>query len=52
MKLFTAYDPDTDTQFLIRLNSDGSGEFATRPGRDRRDITWSAPIPMRAEATS
>lgn len=55
MKLYLAHDPDagpTGTDFLITLHDDGTGEFATRPGRDQRSTTWSAPVVLRAEGAA
>lgn len=55
MKVYLAHDPfagDSGTDYLIRLNDDGTGEFATRPGRNRRWVTWSPPIELRAEVTA
>jgi hypothetical protein len=51
MRIYTCHDPSTDTDYLITLHADGSGEFATRPGRDQRWLTWSAPVELRAEAS-
>jgi hypothetical protein len=55
MNVFTVHDPDAGpagTDYLIRIHDDGTGEFATRPGCDQRSITWSPPLPLRAEATA
>lgn len=52
MKVFRAYDPEADTDFLVTIHDDGSGEFATRPGRNRRWVTWSPPIALTAEVAS
>lgn len=50
MRVFVAHDPEVDRDFLIRIYDDGTGDFATRPGRDQRWMTWSPPTPLRAEA--
>lgn len=53
MKVFTAHDPTAGllgTDFLIRVHEDGTGDFATRPGRNDRACTWSPPEPLRVEA--
>lgn len=52
MRVFVAHDPDVDRDFLITVFDDGTGTFATRPGRDQRWMGWSAPTRMRVEATS
>ncbi|MCF6376931.1 hypothetical protein L2K70_04885 [Nocardioides KLBMP 9356] len=53
MRVFTAHDPEagaSGTDYLISIFDDGTGEFATRPGKDQRLVTWSPPTPLRAEA--
>lgn len=38
------HDPIADRDILVTTWSDGSQEVAFRPGRNRTDLTWGAPV--------
>lgn len=42
------HDPDTDRDILLTTWADGSREVAFRPGRNRTELTWGAPVSISA----
>lgn len=46
-RLLLAYDPATETEYLVTLWPDGTGELAHRPGQDNRGARWSVPLPLK-----
>lgn len=40
------YDPDADTEFLVRIYDDGHVTVSTRSGEGRTELTWSPETPL------
>lgn len=47
-KLWTGYDPDTDTEYLLTVYDNGERELATRPGRENTQVRWSPQVTLEA----